>query len=688
MEKYCLNSNITELNTEKEYKKKLSSYVKNGTLDLLEYSYLLDFYSIGGSIVNSLWFQNLINKQNDKTIVKMIDNIFQHLFVTCKSKKILIDSNELFKDFVEIKKDTIVFTNDQIDAINQIINFLINFEFKTMGLYGFAGTGKTTIIVEMITYLLTKKLINSVVFTAPTNKAVNVIKSKFKSHLPEIFQAYYVDYPIDKLNFDDMIDKLYDIKVKIDFITIHKLMKFEIDYDADGELFFVRGNGDSLFREYELIIIDECSMIPLKLVESIFNEINMKTTESGNNFQKIPKVIFSGDPAQLPPVNEKNSILFLNNVQKMENQMSLENYVKIITDWKSGPIDCSIFSKKYDLLVNNIVNMSTITLKQVMRCRRDAVINICSQIRLWTINEIDHPNLKPYIDLPGINIFQYCGGSKIKTKWFQICLDLHQKHLNCNIILTWTNKQTDEYNQAIRSMLFQNKKINRFEIGDILMLSDFYNISSEDDLNVKDMKFHTSEQIKVVGIEIVTKIVPGFDTQIKNVITNNKKHFDNKYKNLIENLNTSTNRTYQCWKILAHKAIIENKDESQVTEKIYTFYVIHEDSEKIWNSEKDFISTNIKQFGKSLIAKYKENIKTIENHIIKPLWKKYHKNFIEPFANINYGYAITCHKAQGSNFYNVFVDAHDIVKNENESETKRCLYTAITRTSNELYLLI
>ena len=35
----------------------------------------------------------------------------------------------------------------------------------------------------------------------------------------------------------------------------------------------------------------------------------------------------------------------------------------------------------------------------------------------------------------------------------------------------------------------------------------------------------------------------------------------------------------------------------------------------------------------------------------------------------------------------VFVDAHDIFKNNNANEAKRCIYTALTRTSNELHIL-
>jgi hypothetical protein len=74
--------------------------------------------------------------------------------------------------------------------------------------------------------------------------------------------------------------------------------------------------------------------------------------------------------------------------------------------------------------------------------------------------------------------------------------------------------------------------------------------------------------------------------------------------------------------------------------------------------------------------------------ISKPIWKNIHQNIIEPFATVNYGYSITCHKAQGSNFYNVYIDANDIMKNIKENEMKRCLYTAFTRTVNNLKVLI
>ena len=85
---------------------------------------------------------------------------------------------------------------------------------------------------------------------------------------------------------------------------------------------------------------------------------------------------------------------------------------------------------------------------------------------------------------------------------------------------------------------------------------------------------------------------------------------------------------------------------------------------------------------------FKNDTQSHIDSISKVLWKNIHQNLIEPFAEVSYGYSITCHKAQGSNFYNVYIDANDIMKNMKENEMKRCLYTAFTRTVNNLRVLI
>ena len=53
---------------------------------------------------------------------------------------------------------------------------------------------------------------------------------------------------------------------------------------------------------------------------------------------------------------------------------------------------------------------------------------------------------------------------------------------------------------------------------------------------------------------------------------------------------------------------------------------------------------------------------------------------------VKYGYAITCHKAQGGEWNNAIVDLKS-TKMYISNEYRRCLYTVITRAKNNLYLI-
>lgn len=56
----------------------------------------------------------------------------------------------------------------------------------------------------------------------------------------------------------------------------------------------------------------------------------------------------------------------------------------------------------------------------------------------------------------------------------------------------------------------------------------------------------------------------------------------------------------------------------------------------------------------------------------------------EAFATVRPAYAMTAHKSQGSTFENVFVDAADIMSNQNKREAMQCLYVACSRTTHNL----
>ena len=54
---------------------------------------------------------------------------------------------------------------------------------------------------------------------------------------------------------------------------------------------------------------------------------------------------------------------------------------------------------------------------------------------------------------------------------------------------------------------------------------------------------------------------------------------------------------------------------------------------------------------------------------------------------VKYAYAVTCHKAQGGQWANVFVDFGYITEEMIDEGFYRWLYTAITRATSRVYLV-
>lgn len=70
--------------------------------------------------------------------------------------------------------------------------------------------------------------------------------------------------------------------------------------------------------------------------------------------------------------------------------------------------------------------------------------------------------------------------------------------------------------------------------------------------------------------------------------------------------------------------------------------------------------------------------------------KRYQKIKNDPFFNalqVKFAYAVTCHKAQGGQWDNVFVDQGYFTKERLNIEYLRWLYTAVTRATEKLYLV-
>ena len=698
-----LNNNDTKEDKKKisinplinEFTNNLNFYVKTNKINMLEFTFLIQFAKSNGSIININWLTYILNKINDNDFSTMTVSIFPKL-LTKNNNQLFFNSQFIVDEFLEFKKDTMEFTNDQIMAITKIINFVGDRNKKTFGLYGFAGTGKTTTVVELVNFLLKNNYIISIAFTAPTNKAVNVMKSKMRSNIKQLSKSITGKDYHDDFKLEDILDDIYVYGIKIDFMTIHRLLNYKNEFDSEGDRIFIK-SGKSSIVDYDIVIVDECSMIPIQIITHLFEDVRISNSKVGENYKKMPKLIFSGDPCQLPSVNENISAIFI----KSKEQLPYDFFSKTIynleqnMDMKQiGQIQFMGSVKRHNDLVDDIINMETVVMKEVVRNKIDNVVNLCYHIREWIEKIIPVPTINKFI---GDGIFVYkcnVGKKKIQTNWFNKFVELQKDNMNnniSNIILTWTNKQTDEYNSAIRCVLFKDKtNIEKFEIGDILMLNDFYNFDEVQIKNkdTKSNKFYTSEQIKVTDKEICTKNCDDFTEQVTKSMLKFKSAeiIISKYKQLVKMLNNKTTRNYTVWKLAVQKmseAIIKN-----IIPESYTIYVIHDDSVNVLELEREMSLNLIKKFRKNMSCDYNDQANKIDKEIVRPLWKQWNKIFMDPFAKVNYGNSHSVHKSQGSSFYNVFVDADDILNNNNTDEAKRCIYTAFTRSSNEIHILI
>lgn len=183
-----------------------------------------------------------------------------------RKKKVVFEGHVNDNQLVLPTGKLITFNDEQYAAINKIRYWLKGDDKDnyTFTLAGYAGTGKTTCIKKIL-----DEYRGDVVVSAPTHKAKKVIMGTT------------------------------DVEGK----TLHSLLGLRPDVDLDNfnpnYPQFDPIAAPSII-EYDLVIIDEASMINEDLYYMIHRTINGADT----------KVLFMGDPAQIPPVGEKASVVF------------------------------------------------------------------------------------------------------------------------------------------------------------------------------------------------------------------------------------------------------------------------------------------------------------------------------------------------------------------------------------------
>ena len=236
-------------------------------------------------------------------------------------------------------------------------------------LEGYAGTGKTFVIQQFLKEVRKSGKNPKIAFTAPTNNAVKVLREMAE------FQGI----------------------TGFDAKTTHQLLGLKRTIDKmSGEVTFTRNKKDDRKElKYDYIVVDEASMLNKSLYEHC-----KEASQAG------VKIIYMGDPAQLPPVNESESMVF-----------------------------------------SQVTNRSELT--EVVRYDGD-MVRIAEDIR----NNLDSNNPTPIQDsLDGTVIALSKEGFKDKVKEL-FTSDEFKKDNSSVKVIAYTNNKVDEINKFIKDTLY------------------------------------------------------------------------------------------------------------------------------------------------------------------------------------------------------------------------------------------
>ena len=471
--------------------------------------------------------------------------------------------------------NNIKFTKDQQNAIDGILDFIskpFNNNNYIVGLVGAGGTGKTFITNYIIK---NSKLSNSVIkCTSSTHKACRVFSEALKGKTVDTIQSTF--------------------GLRLD-------LKLE-DFDPQNPQF--NPIATPKLSNIKLLLVDEASMLPAKLVTFICNKCKE---------MKI-KIIFIGDDFQLAPVNEKESIAF-------KRCSKLYKLTEIVRQGTFNPINNLLKLLREDIN-NNTYHFLSFILKNK--------------------NYINYNEIGEGFTICDLNMFKEIIDKNFSNEAYTKNIDMYR-------VIAYTNNCVSNWNNYIRNNIIKNSDKSIITKNDLIM---------------------SYETIVNEFMEIV--------------INNSEEYIINDIVNFVES-------NYGLKGFLIKFQLIHG---GKITRPI--FVLDHTDREsliKYYNQLNELINDAKNATGGTRAKKwrkyydFKKSILLAANILTKDgriLYKR----------DIDYGFAITSHKSQGSTYDVVFIDIKDMIYDKNNiiysdiNDMLRRLYVACSRAKKELILCI
>ena len=269
-------------------------------------------------------------------------------------------------------------------------------------LIGYAGTGKTYTVQRIAKQLQGERF--KICFTAPTHKATHVLESMAS-----------------------------DAGLNISIMTIYKLLGLTVEHDHDGVVTVSQSSESSAYK-YDLIVVDECSMIGVELFDYI-----PQNTDT--------KFLFMGDPCQLPPIDKKA------NQDANDAELPISPTFEISPQWNLTDVvryDGAIFGYVTDIREN--IDAIKLPLRKYKRRELEAMpsdeweTELCDRFRdaikdnahpdrlrvlAWTNNRVQALNNLIRAEIYGANAKPYISGERLIAKEiikadFEIAQKMHE----------------------------------------------------------------------------------------------------------------------------------------------------------------------------------------------------------------------------------------------------------------------
>ncbi len=324
-----------------------------------------------------------------------------------------------------------ILTKQQQQVLDSIKEFLNN-DASVFILKGYAGTGKTTMISHIVEEVAEHDKVP--ILMAPTGRAARVLSSKTRREANTIHRCIYELDTIETQEESDDIRYIFPLK-----------------------------NAEDTAKD-RICIVDESSMIGTR---EVHNELLVFGTGSLLNDlltfvapHRGGKVIFVGDPMQLPPVGDNVS-------NALDEQFFTNNNIKVMV----AELTDVVRQGEGSAILDNAMKVRTL-LESV---QRDNLVFDRKE------NEV--------IDIEGYSMPKQL-------------LNLYSKpEIGQSVIITFSNRQARDYNYAVREILYPDKK--HIVIGDILqVVSNNYklNVMNGDFVNITDICGETEYQTAPVYV--------------------------------------------------------------------------------------------------------------------------------------------------------------------------------------------